>query len=101
MAWIKKARALFPKSAKLQSTQGSILIESGAIHEGMALLLPLAGPGKALSLRAMSAAYLAKGCHTLEKHDEAAKWLAMAKEIGGLDTVCARIEQEMSGNCRR
>jgi tetratricopeptide (TPR) repeat protein len=93
LEWTREARRVAPSSRTLIGTLGSVLVESGDIEAGMALLssLTTAEPND----RAIAACYLAKGHHQLGNQDEARQVLERARKLRPPPALFNRIAREI------
>jgi hypothetical protein len=94
--WARQASGLFPQSATVRGTLGSILVEKGASAEGLELLMPLTSEDNAPLDRTLASCYAAKAFHALGDAVRARKWLQAARSRGMAPQVCARIEAELA-----
>ena len=81
-----------PTSWTLKGTKGGILIERGQGEEGARLLRELMKDDPSPFDRAISACFLGLAEAKQNRHQEAQKWLTVAKEIDGNTKPLKRIE---------
>lgn len=80
LEFAREAHTLFPESATVQGTLGSLLVLAGRPGEGMPMLEPLTHEGNAPLDRIIAAAFMALGHHHLADPLESRYWLTVARE---------------------
>lgn len=80
LEFAREAHTLFPESATVQGTLGSLLVLAGKPGEGLPMLEPLTREGHAPMDRLISATFMALGHHQLEDPLESRYWLTVARE---------------------
>jgi hypothetical protein len=97
MRYIDEAIAEEPDIITIKGTKGALLIETGRLDEGIAMLEHVLATSTAAVDKAISEYYLAYACHKKGDAHEAMKHLSAAIATGTNCAVRSRIEAEVRG----
>ncbi len=95
LEWTREARNVAPSARTLLGTHGSVLVESGEIEAGIALLSTLTTVDDDPNDRAIATCYLAKAHHKLGNPEKARRLLEEARKLRPPAALLNRIASEI------